>query len=140
VSYTNQERSDYEGVSYVEQIEKYRRDAMKRTEAIEGEVLHPEKNDAYRMRRAKKRSMDPMPILRGINEAFSQDEITLALREAYEIAMESRSVEDILRVIRFVTSYQVGTPVARSVSAHISSENLAAFFSDEPVDNEEKTV
>jgi hypothetical protein len=128
---------EVEGVTYVEQIEKYRRDAI---EASQVEVLQPERNTPGGLRRAKQKSMDPMPILKGISAAFTADEITAALRTAMDLAISTNSVEDIMRVVRFVTSYQVGTPVKRSISAHYDKADMAALFADNPVDNGEETV
>lgn len=128
---------EVEGTTYVEKIEKYRRDAI---EAAQVEVLEPERNTPHGLRRAKQKSMDPMPILKGISAAFTADEVTAALRTAMDIALSKNSVEDIMRVVRFITSYQVGTPVARSISAHYAKEDLAALFADDPVDKNDNMV
>jgi hypothetical protein len=125
--------------SYVDEIADAREKAArnKKVDIVTGEILAPEVRSKAGIRRAKQKSMDPLPILKAINEAFTQEQIVVMLREAAALASLRQDPVALLAVVKFITSYQVGTPVNRNLSATISQDRLMELFSDTPVDKEE---
>ena len=84
------------------------------------------------LQRALRKSVDSLSLLKGVTEAFDQQEVTAMLHMARELAIEQNSWEGLLAISKFVMDYSVGKPVQRSVQTTISPELFAQRFMDDP--------
>lgn len=83
------------------------------------------------LQRAHRKTADTMTILQGITAAFTPEEVAKMLHQARDYAVQWKSWEGLLAIVKFQAEYTVGKPVQRSVSTNITPEQFAAFLQDE---------
>ena len=82
------------------------------------------------IQRALAKSADPLVVLKGITEAYTAEEVTELLYCAELFALEQKSWEGILAILKLALEYSVGKPVQRSVSATFDMSKFADGWSD----------
>lgn len=101
------------------------------------DALHPESSDHTANGKfapgnragvgfGRKKRAEEQAVLSAINEALPPDRLQQALSDALDWAYEYKSPKMVLALASFVVSYQIGSPIQRSMSASTRLEAILA--------------